>query len=437
MRKNPPTVELFEAHLLSKTPLGIYLLDDNEQVNFGAIDIDGFSHELALRIGIEPPLECATLHSKTSGIPSVSPALIPAGIHLVIQMANGIPFLIKKRDIYYLQKRVPKKLIPTIGREFVRLSLRTRDKATAIRTAGPILGALERDWHYQLFAIPVGTNVIDHFGSNTIAEPTLREAAASYIEMKGKAEDRKFTNPTNLVINAIVQQSGDKVISAYVRSDAVRFRDGLVRRGISQATIKRNLAIIRSIWNFAAREHGVDKPNPFANMNYGNSSGPVTRLPIPMSSIRKVQQQCVDIDDDIRWLIAIISDSGMRLSEAAGLIASDIHLLAAIPHVSVAEGGIMVTQNGVPFMQPDELTKTMQAFKQLFSDWGCYIAGIPTYAGGPMAFGWASQSASGRNVSIALLEQRFAEAALETRYYTPAVHKGAFGLPRYIEKLLP
>jgi len=35
------------------------------------------------------------------------------------------------------------------------------------------------------------------------------------------------------------------------------------------------------------------------------------------------------------------------------------------------------------------------------------------------------------------LEQRFAEAALETRYYTPAVHKGAFGLPRYIEKLLP
>ena len=72
-------------------------------------------------------------------------------------------------------------------------------------------------------------------------------------------------------------------------------------------------------------------------MNYGNSSGPVTRLPIPMSSIRKVQQQCVDIDDDIRWLIAIISDSGMRLSEAAGLIVSDIHLSAAIPHVSVKE----------------------------------------------------------------------------------------------------
>ena len=103
----------------------------------------------------------------------------------------------------------------------------------------------------------------------------------------------------------------------------------------------------------------------------------------------------------------------------------------------LAEGGVIVTQNGVPFMQPEELTKTMQAFKKLFADWGCYIAGIPTYAGGPMAFGWGSQSASGRNVSIDILQRRYAEAKLDTRYYTPAVHKGAFGLPRYIEKLLP
>ena len=123
----------------------------------------------------------------------------------MIQMAKGIPFLIKKRDIYYLQKRVPKKLIPTIGREFVRLSLRTKDKATAIRTAGPILAALERDWHYQLFAIPVGTNVIDHFGSNDIGKPTLTEAAASYIEMKGKAgvfaRGSKMFENTNWIAN--------------------------------------------------------------------------------------------------------------------------------------------------------------------------------------------------------------------------------------------
>ena len=94
------------------------------------------------------------------------------------------------------------------------MSFRTKDKAKAIRTAGPILAALERDWHYQLFAIPTGTNVLDHFGPNASNEPTLAEAAASYVEMKARAEDRKFTNPKNLVINAIVQQSGNKAMSA-------------------------------------------------------------------------------------------------------------------------------------------------------------------------------------------------------------------------------
>jgi spermidine synthase len=103
----------------------------------------------------------------------------------------------------------------------------------------------------------------------------------------------------------------------------------------------------------------------------------------------------------------------------------------------LADGGIMVTQNGVPFMQPDELSRTMRAFHHLFADWGCYIAGIPSYAGGPMAFGWGSQSTAGRQVSLEMLERRFAAAKIDTRYYTPAVHKGAFGLPRYIEKLLP
>jgi integrase len=47
--------------------------------------------------------------------------------------------------------------------------------------------------------------------------------------------------------------------------------------------------------------------------------------------------ECQAIDDDIRWLIALISDSGMRLSEAAGLCVSDIQLDTEIPHIKLAE----------------------------------------------------------------------------------------------------
>ena len=102
----------------------------------------------------------------------------------------------------------------------------------------------------------------------------------------------------------------------------------------------------------------------------------------------------------------------------------------------LAEGGILVTQNGVPFLQGAELTNTMRAFKALFADWGCYIATVPTYAGGPMAFGWGTDGAA-RATDLATLTARFEAAGLAPGYYTPEVHRAAFALPGYIARLMP
>ena len=99
-------------------------------------------------------------------------------------------------------------------------------------------------------------------------------------------------------------------------------------------------------------------------------------------------------------------------------------------------GGIIVTQNGVPFMQGAELTNTMRAFRALYSDWTCYLASVPTYNGGPMAFGWGTDGAA-RQTPLAVLRERFAAAGFEPGYYTPEVHQGAFALPGYVQKLMP
>ena len=37
-----------------------------------------------------------------------------------------------------------------------------------------------------------------------------------------------------------------------------------------------------------------------------------------------MQSECLAVDDDMRWLIALISDTGMRLAEGAGLLKQDI-----------------------------------------------------------------------------------------------------------------
>lgn len=102
----------------------------------------------------------------------------------------------------------------------------------------------------------------------------------------------------------------------------------------------------------------------------------------------------------------------------------------------LAKGGILVTQNGVPFLQGDELAGTMRAFKSLFSDYGCYLATVPTYAGGPMAFGWGSDGTA-RDTPLDVLRARFAQSGLDPYYYTPEAHQAAFALPGYVARLMP
>lgn len=105
-------------------------------------------------------------------------------------------------------------------------------------------------------------------------------------------------------------------------------------------------------------------------------------------------------------------------------------------HRALADGGVMVTQNGVPFMQGEELTTSIRRFSAKFADVHAYIAAIPTYVGGHMALGWAAKNPGLRQTELSVLTERFAATGITTRYYTPAVHVAAFALPRYIDDLV-
>ena len=87
-------------------------------------------------------------------------------------------------------------------------------------------------------------------------------------------------------------------------------------------------------------------------------------------------------------------------------------------------------------MQPGELANSVKAMRALFSDAGCYTASVPTYIGGSMAFGWATDNDALRATGLPLLVSRFDTANIDTRYYSPAIHQAAFVLPRYIQDLV-
>jgi spermidine synthase len=97
------------------------------------------------------------------------------------------------------------------------------------------------------------------------------------------------------------------------------------------------------------------------------------------------------------------------------------------------KGGVLVTQNGVPILQSNELAAGIRKFRKLFADGSCYVAAIPTYVGGHMAMGWASDDASLRAHSATAIAGRYKRAgSFSTKYWTPQVHVAAFALPRFI-----
>jgi spermidine synthase len=100
-------------------------------------------------------------------------------------------------------------------------------------------------------------------------------------------------------------------------------------------------------------------------------------------------------------------------------------------------GAVMVTQNGVPILQHGELTTGIAKFRRLFADGYCYIAAIPTYVGGHLAMGWATDNKALRQTPVQTLAARYQKAgSFKTKYWTPEVHRAAFALPRFIAELV-
>ena len=128
---------------------------------------------------------------------------------------------------------------------------------------------------------------------------------------------------------------GDRPISAYSSSDAGKFRDWLLDKGLTVVSTKRVFATIKSIINITISEHGLNCTNSFSRTFMPDRDDVKQRKPIPIDQIKKVQQRCYELDDEPRWLLALISDTSLRLSEAVGLAISDIKLDTPTPHIIV------------------------------------------------------------------------------------------------------
>jgi spermidine synthase len=125
----------------------------------------------------------------------------------------------------------------------------------------------------------------------------------------------------------------------------------------------------------------------------------------------------------------IISDSTDPIGPGEALFKEDFYTNCKR---CLTQGGVLVTQNGVAFMQLDEVRTTARRLNRVFKDQYFYTAAVPTYVGGVMTFAWATDDVKMRYIDSSLLKSRYINSNLDTRYYTPAIHQAAFALPGYV-----
>jgi spermidine synthase len=128
----------------------------------------------------------------------------------------------------------------------------------------------------------------------------------------------------------------------------------------------------------------------------------------------------------------IIVDSTDPFGPGEGLFTKEFY---GNCYKALREDGIMVNQHESPFYEADA-TACMRAHKRIVESFPVsrvYQAHIPTYPSGHWLFGFASRK---YHPVHDLDEEKWLERGIETRYYTPRLHVGAFCLPGYVEKLL-
>ncbi|AAT43198.1 polyamine aminopropyltransferase [Picrophilus oshimae] len=119
----------------------------------------------------------------------------------------------------------------------------------------------------------------------------------------------------------------------------------------------------------------------------------------------------------------IIIDSTDPVGPAEGLFNKSFYENA---RARLSDDGIIVTQSGSPYYQPEALKMATKGMLDVFSNVRTYIAFIPTYPSGLWSFTMASKSE--------IMQRK--DNIIPGRYFNEDVLKGSFYLPEFVKNII-
>jgi integrase len=246
------------------------------------------------------------------------------------------PFTFIKSGVFYFSRRIPKELKHHYSSPRIAYSLRTRSPKIAEARARKAAEQLDEYWyllrsreadlpgHHMLRVGQAGdgSSVAPQLATSS-SSVLLSEAVSIYLQQKGKNRPATFQRAAERSCGYVIDACGDKHLEAYTKADANAFRDALIARGLAGSSMTRVFGTVRAVTNFAASEQGLTLNNPFTGVYFDREAGVSDRAPFSLDDLKAVQSKCREHDDELRWLVALVSDTGMRLAEATGMTRYD------------------------------------------------------------------------------------------------------------------
>jgi integrase len=244
-----------------------------------------------------------------------------------------------KRDVYYFSRVIPSDLKHHYSKPRIIQSLKTKSAHRATVASKMLSAKLDDYWlglRLKQVDVPAAHLLVSGATLNLESNlPTIDEALEIYLRIKGRGKSDLFFSHTRRSIKYLMECLGCRSLDQYTSADAAQLRDWFVLRGLAIASIKRNFGSIKAVVNFVVLEQGLTCSNPFNGVYLHSDNSSKKRKPVATNNLKAIQAKCLELDDDLRHLVSLISDTGMRLSEATGLMNSDINLDCDYPHIVI------------------------------------------------------------------------------------------------------
>jgi spermidine synthase len=238
--------------------------------------------------------------------------------------------------------------------------------------------------------------------------------------------------------------------------DTVQYGRMLVLDGMVQTTSVDEFVYHEMITHVALFTH----PNPQTAVVIGGGDGGAVREVLKHPSVKKVY--LVEIDDRVvenskmylpeiscglsdprcevlfqdgiefiarheNFFDVVLVDSTEPVGSATGLFSKDFY---SSIYRSLKEDGLFVAQTESPFFNAELIRSVFSSIKQIFPITRLYLASIPTYPSGLWSFTLGSKCYDPLNID----EQKLLN--IDTKYYSPEIHKSVFKLPRFVKSLV-